>query len=311
MKKRAGKKGKSIFKEIEKKPAYILLITFLIPLFYAGKDLYEFCKDNFHLQVKLIETGNSLDREYLRLGIRNPSEDAKELTKIVLRVLDYQDDDSVQLSTFSTSSMGNIEIFVYNRGWTDLKNVYFSILPDYDWYLDLKNPERHSMFFDIMRHGEIYQIATLTVNDFTDAFKDKPQGSQIEYNGRIGTAMEYPLVDDRILYDKESNRLRFRGRGDGAKTFPINCCINSEDCSLNRKFDYEIPIAYCCDPGDYEEIHFTFSANRSCHVKYSLEVYANKKCLLKTPPKETDLEIDSHDGPPKLEESDNPLLVKW
>jgi len=90
-------------------------------------------------------------------------------------------------------------------------------------------------------------------------------------------------------YDEYSDKIKLNGVGGPTETYLADCCIDTG----NGACEYEIPFEFTCEAHFYEEIRFIFTANRSCHVKYSLELYSNKKCLFKTQEKGTHIKVSS------------------
>lgn len=288
MKKRKQKEKQSNqeFKNSKINLMYKLIFLVFIPLILCFITVSNFFKQNSDLKIELIESGinNQYAEEVLRLGINNHSEDAKKITKAILNISDIREDnDSYNFNILCENDDNGITISVYNDGWSDIFDVSFSVPIISDFYSNLWHPEKYNKTFKVIKPGKRYVLGSLTANDL----KDKTRETKIEFSCKTGQANSN--IYGHYTYDKHLDKVRLPGVGGPTETYLVDCFIDTR----NGAYKYEIPVEYTCDAHFYEEIRFIFSANRSCHVKYSLELYSNNKCLFKTQEKGTYIRVNS------------------
>ncbi len=284
--KQMNKQSNGEFKNSKINLTYKLIFLVSIPLILCIITVSNFIKQNSDLKIELIDSGinNQYGEEVLRLGINNHSEDAKKITKAILNISDIREDnDSYNFNILCENNDNGITISVYNDGWSDLSNVSFSVPTISDFYSNLWEPEKYNKIYNVIKPGKSYALGTLTANDL----KDKTRETKIEILCKVGGTNS--IIYGHYTYDKNLDEVKLPGSGGPTETYLVDCCIDTR----NGAYKYEIPVEYTCDAHFYEEIRFIFSANRSCHVKYSLELYSNNKRLFKTQEKGTHIKVNS------------------
>lgn len=225
-----------------------------------------------------------------------------------MKVLDIRNDNSPNINVLVTQSDDDIIAKAYNGGWTDLNHISFSVLPGSEFYDILKVPENFNKDFDVFEYGQLYELGVLKIDDV----KVEETGILPEFKFTYKMENESESFDcmnssPLYMYNKESGKFSLAPMGGPPEYYPIGYYINVE----NGIFDYEIPLFYSCEAHSYEEIGFWFSANKSCHVRYSLELYSNDKLLFKTKEKGINIRINSYYGPPETDIGESPILFKW
>lgn len=262
-----------------------IVITGVIQVFDHNKNLSD-------IKVTCISStmSPSKEMENIRFGVHNYSEDAKELTKAKLYISKYRDDNTNEFVSYCKTVQEGVSVIIYNSGWRDLSDITFSISKDSDFSNNLKDKSKFTHSIKNLKHGEECELGVLTTEDLFDKTKESP----IVINCTIPKDNDIYESSCQYHYDQYSDKLIVLGKGSGPEKYDINYCIDTslEVCS------YEIPISYYCPPNGYEEINFSLSADRSCHIRYYIEFYVLDKIVFKTDEKGTNIKIDSKYGSP-------------
>lgn len=282
---------------------YIIIFAITIPVLALIYPIYSFFKDiiitNSDLEISIVESryyGMLSGEQEIRLGVFNKSNDAKPITKAVLKVTEIEELSSINMNIVRIEEDENILLKVYNSGWDTINNITFMVTPDSDFYNKLLYPEIFSKHFSIMNPGQLYDLFTLTKDDLKD---DTILSDFYNYNfDYVLSNSDLPIPCSKITYSYNEyfDTIIIPGKGGGTETYPLACLIDTNK-GIN---DYVITMAYTCNAHQYEEIKMLLTANRSCKVTYCIEFYSNDKCLFRSEAEEINIEIDSHNGPPDL-----------
>ena len=258
---------------------------------------------NSDLKVDLVESkyyGALSGEQEIRYGINNQSNDAKPITKAVLKVTNIEIDSTINMNIVRISDGENVLLKVYNSGWNKRDDVSFKVIQNSDFYCNLKEPNKNSINYESMNPGQLYDLFTISKLDLSDSsiLSDPLYSYPIEYttNNNLspvacsGTTYAYNEAFDTIIIP---------GKGGSTDTYPLSCCIETE----KGNYDYELPIAYTCNAHDYEEIKLILTSDKTCSLSYIIEFYSNEKCLYKSESECIEITIDSHNGPPDLSEN--------
>lgn len=283
---------------------YIIIFVIILPLIAGCYPIYNLIKDltisNSDLEIDLIESkyyGSLSGEQEVRLGVLNKTNDAKPITKALLKVTEIEEVSSINMNIVRIAEGDTVFLKVYNSGWETLNNISFMVTPDSDFYNVLLNPHKFRKQLSIMNPGQLYDLFTIT----KDELKNDTLLLDFQYNYNIDYMLENntsPISCSEITYayNEAFDTIIIPGKGGGTETYPLSCCIETQ----NGIHDYELPIAYTCNAHHYEEIKLILTANKSCKITYSIEFYSNEKCLFKSPAAEIEIKIDSHNGPPDI-----------
>ena len=287
-------KFSSFIKNLKNKPVFILTsgLIILIGATVSITQIITFFKNNSDIKINYIDSKTSLsnDMEIIRFGVHNYSEDAKEITKANVYVLDYRDDNTNDFISYCATNQEGVSINIYNSGWSDLSNVSFSIPLDSDFCKNLKDSTKYNCAFSTLKHGQVYELGTLTINDLIN----KTEVFPIEIDCTISKDNSIYKSSCQYQYNSYLDKLIDPGKGGGTEKYDINYCIDTS----KGIYVHELPVTYTCPKNEYEEIYFSLSANRSCHFRYSIEFYAQDKMIYKTEEKGVNIKINSRFGSP-------------
>lgn len=286
-------KIKSFIINSNRNPVFIVihwlftLIALIVTITNATLGISKYNKDLSGIIVNCISStvSSSNDMEIIRFGVHNYSEDAKEITKAKIHILNYRDDNTNIFVSECKAVQEGVSIIIYNSGWCDLSDVKFSVSKDSDFYNNLKDKTKFNQTFSTLKHGEEYELGILTTDDLLNITKESPiiiNCNVLQDNNKYETSCSYE-------YNQYLDKLTISGKGGGTEKYDIEYCV---DTSLGVN-SYEIPVEYSCPPNGYEEINFSLSANRSCHIRYSIEFYAQDNMIFKTDEKTTNFKINS------------------
>lgn len=293
MKKRFKSKIKSYIINSNRNPVFIIIhwlftfIALIITITNTTLEIYSYNKNLSDIKINCISStvSSSNEIEIIRFGVHNYSEDAKEITKAKIHILNYRDDNTNTFFSCCKEFQDGVSIIISNSGWCDLSDVHVSISQNSDFYNNLKDKTKFIQTFSALKHGEEYELGILTTDDLLDKTKNAP----IIIDCRVPKDNKIYKTSCSYEYNQYLDKISILGKGGVTEKYDIEYCI---DTSLGVG-SYEIPIEYNCPPNGYEEINFSLSANRSCHIRYSIEFYAQDNMIFKTNEKATNFIIDS------------------
>lgn len=292
----SSKKGKigAFVNKAKDHPVIIILSALftIITITASITAILTYAKNNSSLSIDYISSESNIDKnaENIRFGIHNYSEDAKEITSLKICIVDYRDDKTNNFILYCQDVEQGIALKIYNSGWCDLFNVSFSIAQDSAFYHNLKNKKQFDSTVSVLKHGEIYDLGELSVDDLYD----KTNNSPVEIVCKESNDNKIYKASCVYQYNSYSDKLVNPGKGGPTEIYNLCYCIDSK----LGVHTYEYPVTYTCPANGYEELKLSLSADRSCHLRYSIEFYANGKMIKKTEEKGTHIQIDSRFGPP-------------
>lgn len=264
---------------IIKTSGIVTLIGLLITAFSMIPDYLSWGKSVSDMKLRLINNENRYvySSDVLKIGVSNNSDDDKFLTKAVIHVTEYRNDDTPSFVATAELCDGGkgINIAVCNTGWSDLKDVTIEADSDSNSYNNLKHPDVYGLKLDVMKHGKKYPLGKLTTEDL----KDLKASSTVPLKCTIkGEKEDYAVIPYGYYYNASTDKFTTEGKGGRTEIDHITYCIQSE--SGTGIFEY--PIEFTCPAHKYEEINFAITTDRSCNASYFIELYSMDKLMLKT-----------------------------
>ncbi len=155
------------------------------------------------------------NKDYIRIGADNQSDDYRYLTKAVINVTGLRTDDTPYIGSISTLSKTGVEINIYNTGWCDLKNVTIESDPDANSYQNLKHPERFKLDLDVMEHGQLYVVGELSFDELKGENNNGAVGLRCKVKGesdyyRTVCTYSYNPVDGKLYPLGKGGNIRYR-----------------------------------------------------------------------------------------------------